>query len=691
MRLQAVGALDGEVVEYRTPVPPRGLGMGDAAGAVRARPLHPPRGTLEAGGGVRCPCARCATRAAAVAAGGGASAGGGNGIGGGIGGVVSLAEMAAHCGGGLGDKRHCVDSLYLSASGISLRQHVANMRAVASNGGAHSPQVPPGDGSGGSGAAASGTPLRLATPRPTAQGNSSRRDPFVESVGSDIAENEQLRYVDCTSGRTLLEGCRRGIGILCGCCSRIVTPSTFEAHAHTRAGGARLRAAYDCIICEDGRSLRQVVADRERRLGKSGTGAAAAASAAAARARAPVRGARSGSRSRGRPRKDRQAAGKVSDGKSLPGLVERCRRLAADLDIVQGGCVLCRASDFDLDSFGPRTMMVCDQCEREFHVGCLSRFGRADLKALPEGEWFCSADCAAISASLQAQVEADVGTQSVLPGDSRWAEHTFTVLRGTSDAGEAGALAPNPAREKILSAALRIITSSFDPITDLSSGKDLLPLMVYSRSLSDHDFTNMMCFVVSHRGKPVCAATVRVFGRRLAEMPLVATDVRARRQGHCRALVLAVERVLAAAGVEKLGLPAAPTAVGTWVHGFGFSEMSLEERKFARSELRMMHFPGSTLLAKDVRMPQPVAASPMPNKTLLGASGGASGARPASARAHAHAEPQPVDSDSDGHYSDAETDPEGDSSGGSLVGWGDDPSFRSADAPSDTDGSDDDY
>ena len=30
--------------------------------------------------------------------------------------------------------------------------------------------------------------------------------------------------------------------------------------------------------------------------------------------------------------------------------------------------------DFERDSFGPRTIIICDQCEREFHVGCLRKY-----------------------------------------------------------------------------------------------------------------------------------------------------------------------------------------------------------------------------------------------------------------------------------------------------------------------------
>ena len=55
------------------------------------------------------------------------------------------------------------------------------------------------------------------------------------------------------------------------------------------------------------------------------------------------------------------------------------------LDVVAGGCTLCGSPDFERGGFGARTMIICDQCEREFHIGCLKTAGRCDLDKLPEG------------------------------------------------------------------------------------------------------------------------------------------------------------------------------------------------------------------------------------------------------------------------------------------------------------------
>ena len=60
-----------------------------------------------------------------------------------------------------------------------------------------------------------------------------------------------------------------------------------------------------------------------------------------------------------------------------------------------------------------------------------------------------------------------------------------------------------------------------------------------------------MCTVLLRfKGRPVAAAAMRVFGVQLAELPLVATRADARRQGHARVLVAALETTLAKLGVQ---------------------------------------------------------------------------------------------------------------------------------------------
>lgn len=55
-------------------------------------------------------------------------------------------------------------------------------------------------------------------------------------------------------------------------------------------------------------------------------------------------------------------------------------------------------------------------------------------------------------------------------------------------------------------------------------------MMVHSRQTKDHDFSGMYCLALRSGNKVASVAVIRVFGNKLAEMPLIATALDARRQ-----------------------------------------------------------------------------------------------------------------------------------------------------------------
>ncbi|MCH92048.1 autoimmune regulator, partial [Trifolium medium] len=50
--------------------------------------------------------------------------------------------------------------------------------------------------------------------------------------------------------------------------------------------------------------------------------------------------------------------------------------------------------------FGPKTLMICAQCEKEYHVSCLRRHSIENLEELPRGNWFCSPSCSEIHSAM---------------------------------------------------------------------------------------------------------------------------------------------------------------------------------------------------------------------------------------------------------------------------------------------------
>jgi N-acetylglutamate synthase-like GNAT family acetyltransferase len=103
---------------------------------------------------------------------------------------------------------------------------------------------------------------------------------------------------------------------------------------------------------------------------------------------------------------------------------------------------------------------------------------------------------------------------------------------------------------------------------------DLIPFMVYSRNCQDQEYAGMYCVVLKHNDKVVSAALVRIFGRQLAEVPLVATSSKDQGQGKCKALMLSIERLLGVLHVKHLVLSAAEGAEDIWLTKFGFNQIS---------------------------------------------------------------------------------------------------------------------
>jgi N-acetylglutamate synthase-like GNAT family acetyltransferase len=414
-----------------------------------------------------------------------------------------------------------------------------------------------------------------------------------------LQEGDALLYraEDGAPGAPPLPGVLRARGAIeCTHCARTLSPIGFALCAAELAGAAPLpgrpasRAHLRHIFTADGRSLETVA------LGLQPGGAALPAEAAAKAAEA---GGECGAAGVGE-----LAGGPIDASDDLcrvcgdGGDLLCCDTCPATFHLdclglpeVPAGewfcpacrCAACGASDYTKDVFGPRTMLLCDHCEREFHVGCVAqRAGQEPLTALPSGPWFCGAECARVSAALR---DALAAAPTPLGGG-----YAVQLLRGAGP-GVAG----SPPRA--LRAALGVLQECFHPILDARTRADLVPLLVASARTPHADYSGFFTFVLRHGESFLCAATVRLLGADVAEMPLVGTAFKFRKQGLCRRLVRLVEEQLYDMNVRRLVLPAVPDIEPTWVQSFGFAPCGGEERR-ALSGCGMLVFPGTTLLLK---------------------------------------------------------------------------------------------
>ncbi|KAL0416018.1 UNVERIFIED_CONTAM: hypothetical protein Slati_3433700 [Sesamum latifolium] len=74
------------------------------------------------------------------------------------------------------------------------------------------------------------------------------------------------------------------------------------------------------------------------------------------------------------------AAGRLPGVDPLEAITQRCIRVVGTLEPEIGGCAICRHHDFCKSRFTARTIIICDQCEKEYHVGCLKEKNIVDLK-----------------------------------------------------------------------------------------------------------------------------------------------------------------------------------------------------------------------------------------------------------------------------------------------------------------------
>eukprot|EP00250_Pteridium_aquilinum_P034524 c7702_g1_i1 orf=637-4326(-) len=440
-------------------------------------------------------------------------------------------------------------------------------------------------------------------------------------------------------GQRVLTGTKKGHGIHCSCCNEVISCSLFEAHA----GWGSRRNPYNSIFLPDGQSLHKFAQslavkvqenvavetsrDNDDLCAECGDGGdlvlcddcpGAYHAECLGLASIPegdwfcplcegkvehAKHSREQWSEKSLPPCGGQLRGITAKKKGL----ERCQCVVRASKNSIGGCVICKSGDFLKTGFGAKTVLLCDQCEREFHVGCLKEEGIVDLQELPAGEWFCGVACTRIHKVLEELVlrgpkpvcssicnavlemkQHEERQQELKPQNS---EFTWQLLHGRRG---------DPENGKVLSEAATIFTESFDPIVDASSGRDLISLMVHSRRIRDQDFGGMYCAVLKWKQTIVSTAIIRIFGRRLAEMPLVATSATYRGQGFFQMLILNIEQLLGMLQVQHLVLPATGEAEGIWTRKLGFSKLEDEQVQQFESEVQIMMFQGSSMLLKSI-------------------------------------------------------------------------------------------
>ncbi|XP_042478365.1 uncharacterized protein LOC122059565 isoform X2 [Macadamia integrifolia] len=424
-----------------------------------------------------------------------------------------------------------------------------------------------------------------------------------------LPDGVELAYF--SKGQRLLQGYKQGNGIVCSCCNSEISPSQFEAHA----GWAARRQPYRHIYTTNGISLHDLsislasghsltASDNDdicTVCGEVGDlvlcdGCPRAFHAACLELQNFPEGDWHCPYC-----KDRFGSGR--NAPTMKAITIRMTRVVREPGTEIGGCAFCRAHDFSVSKFDERTVLLCDQCEREFHVGCLRERGLCDLKELPKGKWFCCDDCSRIHCALQNLI---LRGAEMIPSSVSGVIKRKLIEKGLVEATEDNVhwqllSGKNgfPDHRLLLSKAAAIFRDGFEPITE-RSGRDLVPAMVYGRNIAGQEFGGMYCVVLCVKSVVVTAGILRIFGQQVAELPLVATRRGNRGKGYFQALFACVERLLFSLNVKNLVLPAAEDAESIWTNKLGFRKMTEEQLLKYTKDFQLMGFLGTSMLEKEV-------------------------------------------------------------------------------------------
>lgn len=253
-------------------------------------------------------------------------------------------------------------------------------------------------------------------------------------------------------------------------------------------------------------------------------------------------------------------------------------------------CRICGDLVNDKEASSSFPALKCSQCDRKYHKTCTKE---KDIRGGAIDNWFCGGSCQEVFVGLQSRVGF---TNHIADG------YSWTLLRCIQDDPKlhsAQRFALKAECNSKLAVALTIMEECFLSMVDPRTGIDMIPHVLYNWG-SDFARLNYLGFytvVLEKDDVIISVASIRVHGVTVAEMPLVATCSRYRRQGMCRRLMNSIEEMLISLKIEKLVLAAIPSLEETWTGGFGFQPLE-EKEKESLKNINLMVFPGTIKLKK---------------------------------------------------------------------------------------------
>ncbi|KAF5803121.1 putative histone acetyltransferase chromatin regulator PHD family [Helianthus annuus] len=388
---------------------------------------------------------------------------------------------------------------------------------------------------------------------------------------------EHVEYMHPRKTRVLQKGWITKDGIHCSCCSKIVTVSKFEAHA-----GSKVGQPFTNMFLESGKSLMQCQIDAWDRQGElERTGFYSV----------DVDG--------DDPNDD--TCGLCGDGGDLiccDGCPSTFHQTCLDLPMLPQGDWLCPnctckyCEKIACTNATQDSLLTCYLCQKKYHESCSPETNVKPSESDYSDLSFCGHACH----ELYSQLQKLVGVKQELGSGFSWSLlHRSELPRDASSVE----LSQRVECNSMLAVAMSVMDECFLPFTDRRSEINLIRNVVFNcgSNLSRLNYSGFYTAILERVDEIVCAASIRIHGTKLAEMPFIGTRHLCRRRGMCRRLLSAIEAALSSLQVEKLIIPAVPEHMDTWTDVFGFQPLEESDKQQLKC-MNMLVFPKTDMLQK---------------------------------------------------------------------------------------------